>query len=445
MTKGYLPYRDFFDMKGPAFFVIEFLGQFITYGRLGIFIVQWLNLFLLLVILCRIFELFQIKNRFIQVGLMLPIAFIAGFTFEGGNLTEEFSLVPIFICLYLFFAFIENYKKAGQFWQKHIYWLSGICFGFFFGLLLMIRLTNAALIGAMILTVLLLLIISRKTKQILICIGMFFLGLSLVVGPILLFFGIKGLLREMFEAVFVLGVKYTTEKSFIKHVTEVVWGNKSQRVLLLVIPWLIPVIIRWRSWIEKTFVIFGAVFTFVAVASGNNYTHYYTLTIPLVLISEISIVDSFRSTKIWRVVLAVIMIISMLVPQYSFFEGSLRTAREYLFHQEYYNIAWSVQDVANRIPHEDSQSVFCYNLNPSWYTYTDLFPCIKYCGWQNHYIALIPQIYDDLKSIFQSNPPLWLILPKNIGELPDFLEKMIDIDYLQVYSNSEYILFHYSK
>ena len=83
MTKGYLPYRDFFDMKGPFLFFIEYLGQILSYGRTGIFLVQWINLFFSLVVISKLFELYQIRNRILQIGLMLSLAYIASFTFEG--------------------------------------------------------------------------------------------------------------------------------------------------------------------------------------------------------------------------------------------------------------------------------------------------------------------------------------------------------------------------
>ncbi|MBQ1738745.1 MAG: hypothetical protein II108_00735, partial [Clostridiales bacterium] len=44
MTKGLLPYRDFFDMKGPFLFFLEYIGQMISYGRTGAFIIQCINL-----------------------------------------------------------------------------------------------------------------------------------------------------------------------------------------------------------------------------------------------------------------------------------------------------------------------------------------------------------------------------------------------------------------
>ena len=38
MTKGFLPYRHFFDNKGPYLFLLEWLGQTVCYGRGGVFI-----------------------------------------------------------------------------------------------------------------------------------------------------------------------------------------------------------------------------------------------------------------------------------------------------------------------------------------------------------------------------------------------------------------------
>lgn len=129
MTKGYLPYKDFFDMKGPVLFFIEYIGQLISYGRWGIFIIQWINLFLILLIISKTLSLFQIKNYFLQILLMLPLAYIASFTFEGGNLSEEFSLVPIFSCLYLCFVFFIRYDNSKGDLEKGFYRIAGTWFG----------------------------------------------------------------------------------------------------------------------------------------------------------------------------------------------------------------------------------------------------------------------------------------------------------------------------
>lgn len=442
MTKGLLPYRDFFDMKGPYLFLVEYLGQLICYGRFGIFIVQWINLFLSVLLSCRIFDLYRIRQPLTQFALLLPLGYIAGFSFEGGNLTEEFSLLPLLSCLYGCLLYFHNSERPEKLWQEAFFRYAGVWFGLCFGFLLMIRVTNAALICAMMLTVGLDLIAKRRTRQLLICAFCFIGGLLLAVIPPILFFAAKGILWEMFEAVFVLGFKYSGEKTLLQHIFEAVTGLRNQQLLLLLIPAIMPALLRWGDRRVRVLAFTGSLFTFFAVASGNNFTHYYTLALPLLLLSEIAVADSLRTKATPKAVLAVILSAVMLVPQYSISGEAHVRAYVYLFHRDAH-LRNEVRDIASRIPESDAQSVYCYNLDPAWYTYANLFPCIKYCGWQNHYISLMPEIYYELEETFLTNPPLWLVLPAKPEMLPTFLEEQLKTNYTPVYSNDAYFLFYY--
>ena len=440
MTKGYLPYRDFFDMKGPYLFLIEYVGQVLSYGRLGIFIIQWVNLFTVLVIMCKIMERFNITGRYLQFGLLLPLLFIAGFTFEGGNLTEEFSLIPLLSCLYLCLLYFDHCTDQTDFYEHRIYQVIGVWFGICFGFLVLIRITNAALLGAMCLTILLNEIVSCKYNNLNCLFKYFLLGVFISVCPIILYFALQGLLREMLEAVFVLGVRYSAEKSFFHHIEEIVIGKRNSLLLLCIVPCYIPFLVNWRSWRERFLVLTGSLLTFFAIASGNNYTHYYTLTIPLLLLAEVAVVESIGSKKGLKEVLAIIVIAVMFIQQSSILSEYWGRAYSHLFYQNAYKMGEQVRDISSRIPAKDRNFVFCYNVHPNWYTYADLFPCFKYCGWQNHYIRLMPEIYNALENSFKHQPPVYLVLPKANGNLPLFLKEMLKTDYKQVYANQSYRL-----
>lgn len=443
MTKGYLPYRDFYDMKGPWLFFIEYAGQLISYGRLGIFFIQCLNLFFSLIIICKLFEHYHIHNRLLQLGLLLPLALVASVTFEGGNLTEEFSLIPLLSCVYVCVLYFENRENSGEFWQKKIFRFAGALYGFCFGFILFIRVTNAALICAIIITVVIDLITSRKAVQILVCAGFFLVGLLLAAAPAIIFFAAKGLLREMFDAVFVLGFRYSEEQSFFEHLRQTILIQGANRLFLLLVPFLVPLLLRWRGWRERVLVSLGTLFTYFAIASGNSYTHYFTLTIPLILLAEIAITESFRTkgnkNSIAASGLAILMLLA-LTPNVIL---RLDSAYLHLFAQSRYDTRQLATDISSRIPEEDERSVYCYNLRPAWYTYADIFPCIKYCGWQNHYISLIPEIYDDLEKTFAIHPPTWMVLPEEPGVLPAFLQEKMELEYRLVYQNSRYSLYHH--
>ncbi len=445
MTKGYLPYRDFFDMKGPFLFFIEYIGQLISYGRMGVFIMQWINLTAVLLVICKIFDLSNVKSILAKLGLLLPILCIASFTFEGGNLTEEFSLFEIFSCLYIGLLYIEKIHDESVFWQRKIFLIAGLWFGISFGLLLMIRITNAAFICAIVLVILLQLIARKRFLQIIIAGVSFIVGLTIAIVPAVLFFASKGLFYELIDSMFILGFKYSGEKSFVEHVVEAVLGERKLLIFLIIVPACVPFVLRWRSWMERLLVLTGALFSFFAVMSGNNYMHYYTLVIPLLVLCEMSVLESMTKSTKFRRNFACVLIAFMFVSQLPFMYSGLRTTMSHLLKPYKFTDGQSFRDISSRIPSEDRDSVFCYNINPAWYTYTDLFPCIKYCGWQEHYISLMPEIYDNLEETFDNDPPSWLVLPKNIGILPEFLDEMIDDEYRLVYQNETCLLYNYSE
>ena len=124
---------------------------------------------------------------------------------------------------------------------------------------------------------------------------MFVIGLIVALSPAILFFGMKDLLSELLEAMFILGFKYSGEKTFIQHVVETLQSDRKQQLLLIAIPCFVPIILHWKGWRERFLAFVGSAFTFLAIASGNNYTHYYTLTIPLLVLCEISVVDSIQN------------------------------------------------------------------------------------------------------------------------------------------------------
>lgn len=65
----------------------------------------------------------------------------------------------------------------------------------------------------------------------------------------------------------------------------------------------------------------------------------------------------------------------------------------------------------------------------------------NYCGWQNYYISIMPEIYDDFYARFRSHPPTWLILPKEKETLPVFMDELLITDYCVYYENEKYTLY----
>lgn len=282
MTEGMLPYRDFFDMKGPYLFLIEYIGQLLVEGRTGAFIMQCVNLFFTLYLIDKICCInmkisIRKKDRYMfSLTCILACLYIMNFTFEGGNLTEEYSL-PLLLCaLYLMLKYMKSYDQCGMVIHPISY---GFYYGFAFGVLALVRITNASLIGAIIFTVTVFLICSKEFKN------LFFNGIAFVAGcivaflPICVFYAKENLLAEMLSQVFLFGIQYSAESSMVTKFVYIL-ETRLPCILLMFFPVLALLVNKCKEWKKYLFCISAFVFLLAAVSMGNGYLHYFTLLIP---------------------------------------------------------------------------------------------------------------------------------------------------------------------
>ena len=89
-TSGKLPYRDFFDHKGPLIFLINAIAYSFPYPRLALVIMQTLSLSLVLLLNHRLL----IRYTSFKTSLASLAVFLCylSFILNSGNLTEEYSL-----------------------------------------------------------------------------------------------------------------------------------------------------------------------------------------------------------------------------------------------------------------------------------------------------------------------------------------------------------------
>ena len=163
MTKGLLPYRDFFDMKGPYLFLIEYIGQRICYGRTGVFIIQCFNISFCLYIIGKMSDLFTTRLIWLhRIIAFLPVLAVAAVNYEKGNLTEEYCLPAVLLSLYFCLKYFKNAEAGKGFKHPLLY---SLFYGAATGFICFIRITNAATVGAVLAVVFLFLFLKREFKK----------------------------------------------------------------------------------------------------------------------------------------------------------------------------------------------------------------------------------------------------------------------------------------
>lgn len=441
MTDGLLPYRDFFDMKGPYLFFIEYFGQLICRGRTGAFIMQTLSLYASLWIagtICRAGQKDSWGQLFMELLCLLPVLYIASFTFQGGNLTEELSM-PL-LMLSLFFAL--RHLRSGK--RKHSVWL-GFFYGFVFGVLILLRITNAALIGAILLTISVELLAAKEFKNFFANGGTFIAGCITAFIPPCVFFAAHGLLGEMLYQVFVFGVCYSSESSFWEKLLTVLMENWPM-VLITALPVIVMLFFPSKERKDWVFAVSSFILTLVAVAMGNGYLHYFALGLPNIVLGIVLLRKhwkrpDFGALRKWSCrILVTIAAAALLYVQFpNFSEYTANGIKMLLGHSSYAEMKQEILTVRGIIPEEDRNNIYVYGMPTTcsnWYAMADLYPPNRYCDWQEHYIQLVPEIGDELALWLTSEDARWLVTPRDYDIRPQQIREVIETHY-HVYAQTE--------
>ncbi len=468
MTKGMLPYRDFFDMKGPYLFFLQYIGQLICYGRMGAFIIQTVNLTFCLFLMGKISDLFAKTHIWLhRLGMFLLALIFFAATITDGNLTEEYCITPILLSLYFCLKYFKTAEEKNEYKHPLVYSLIN---GFSVGYISFIRITNAAGIGAVLLTVFLFLLVKKEIKNALLNLGVLMGGFAIASAiPCIIFYS-KHMLREMIYQVFIFGFTYSTEVGFTEKLFDLFIKYKFL-MLISSLPLFICFVYR-EKWYYRLLSISSVLMVLFAITLGNMYRHYFTLIIPsLILGTAIAYKDSRNVKKQRRdqiCVLCFVVLIALNITRI------VRSSAHFLYPLSYFSLEMSdggkpnkvtemllsnhlfadrvikpdwnkaALEIASYIPDNEKESVYCFGDSEwsRWYGATGTLPANKNMDWQAHYIELIPDLKYEISGWIEEEGSLWIVTSKVNEYSVEEIDEAIENNYEKVFENSDYTLFH---
>ncbi len=134
VAKGLIPYKDFFDHKGPLTAFIEYIGYGLFNNTATLFIMQIISISVSLIGILRIASLFLDEKKSFIVGLLSIIPCILGITsyYEGGNIVEEWSLPFLVFSTFFLTRYFLDSSNAVNYDKKYslFYGITmAVCFG----------------------------------------------------------------------------------------------------------------------------------------------------------------------------------------------------------------------------------------------------------------------------------------------------------------------------
>lgn len=426
MTRGYLPYRDFFDMKGPWLFFIQYIGELLWYGRMGIFIMECINFGVVLWLCQKIYtKYYEGKGIIRSLFVILPLYLVLASTLEGGNITEEWSLPFIFLSLYLALQFILEGKEEHNPRYAFVY---GICFG----ILALIRITNSVMICAIVGTITIFLMINRKWKNLLWNMLAFVLGVVAAFVAPLLYYGYHGEAGSMLYCTFVFGFIYGTEDYAI--------GTGALFLLTFLFTAAVFLIVRQKNKRLILLVLLNILGMAVTLGLGTSTLHDYILITPGMMLGVWEFSKAWKNGQTGigkKLLLTVLLVLCFIYPSYK----AMRAGKDILRQATDKTTYTHVMETLDCIPEEERESVWGYAVPMRWYVLADIMPYNKYCGWQEHYMKLTPQIEVEISEMLENEPPIWIVTKTSNVLENEMVKKNLAEDYSVYMENSDFRLY----
>ena len=198
MDKGYMPYKDSFDHKGPLLFIINYLGLKISYYR-GVWLFEMIFMTITLYMMYKIARL-RTKISSSLLVVLTAMSLLFGY-FEGGNFTEEYAMLFIAIGIYIFLDYLLN----GQISRLRI-----AISGFSMGAICMLRPNMIAVWIVLCAAIFFRKIWEREWKQLGQFVLWFIIGFLLIVLPIVIWLAANGALQACIEDYILFNMHYSS-------------------------------------------------------------------------------------------------------------------------------------------------------------------------------------------------------------------------------------------
>ncbi len=404
-----MPYRDYFDLKGPVFFFYEALGQFFIRGRNGIFLIQCISIVFTAVFLYKLSR--EYLNRLCSALVLLTFYFIEFSILWGGNTVEELFMPFNMAALYLTLKYFKN-KRYDEVQTQ------SFALGAGFGVMALSKITVASAIISAVITVVFVLAVNKKWKKITEAAGFYIGGFALVCVPVLCYFGFRNSLHDFFFAVFQFALKRSTdyyegfslewEKSLLIADAAFVFGllmkgdteeKKGQKLLIIV----------------------TSVVTYLLLHLGTPYMYYFLSLMPLfglflvlwmknagelitgILEKKTGAVDAVRRA----------VMVLLIIPAVGFWvQSTVDKAQENIIIRKYEINRQQVEDcieINELVPEWERDDIFNLESGMIYYEVNRTLPANKYPVNLPYFMHLYPAIKDEVMDKLMIDRPKWII------------------------------------
>ena len=273
VLKGYVPYRDLYEQKGPLLIFLHTFGAAVNFtGFTGMWILEIIFCYAFLLFSWKTIRLFIKSSAFLITPVLTAIIYTS-YSFRGGDSAEEFCLPLLAFGLY---AVIKGCKNGTALSEKE-YFLIGLTSGCVFW----IKYSMVGFYLGWVLALFLISVIEKKLPQLIKGCLRIFLGVIVSSVPVAVYFAVNSSLYYLWEA-------YFYNNLFTYAITDIGWLRKvasgfasilETNGVSLILAAAGGVYMAYRrQWKPLITLLFTFAGLFLSVYSVGRFYPYYSLT-----------------------------------------------------------------------------------------------------------------------------------------------------------------------
>ena len=271
VLKGYVPYRDLYEQKGPLLIFLHTIGAAISFDSfIGIWVLEVIFCFFTLYFGYKILSLFWQRESFILVPLAAFVIY-SGYAFRTGDMAEEYCLPLLLYSLYVGCKAIKNNtlpSTAEFLWigvtSSMVFWIKYSMVGFYVGWFLFFIFHSVRL---------------KRIKDLVHGIILIAAGLLPVTILILIYFAANNSLQIFYETYFYNNLyKFSRPLPFSYYMENMTSGlmnfvNRNPLVLIVSAAGILWLLFR-KKWDLLFYILIVYLFTFICVYLNTNFPYY---------------------------------------------------------------------------------------------------------------------------------------------------------------------------
>lgn len=447
IAKGYAPYSEIFDHKGPLLFILQTLPQLFSggYSTLSVFVQEVLFLWASLLVLARIARRTGATPVLVQLVYLAVLAPLL----DGGNLTEEYANLFTLIGIDTMLTVFDKGDGFGTDKNARSLLLPAAAMGVMATLAFMTRANNMLPLCACVGGLALCLLVSKRFTSFGWCALGFVLGCIAAALPILLWLGHYGAIGDAIYGAITHNMMYADTGS-ISRIHKLLFDSYGHYAIFMAALSCLGAaayFIRTRRIPLALAMVFGAAGGGLAgFISHKFYNHYLMLSVPLAAMGTAQILallcERIQKKPLVHGVCAALCAVMLTATGIS--ANALRESD----YAAMLSLTPDAVALYDQVPEADRDRFLAYRVEPKWYVATEALPCMRFYFLQEILADADPAVMDEIVTSFETEPPLWVVLFYNRPFSPPYdarVQEILDTRYAFVDAKGQYQLLKYKE